>query len=119
VRLNFFIMVSFVVLICHKSQATAVGATNLKPSCAQKLIVSIGEKSILENGVLDEIASSYADAIWSGIFEIRRTFSIEEGDSGGKQMYAVFKDKVMSEIDWVVYHEFVANLRLKHFFWES
>ncbi|MBK9037647.1 MAG: hypothetical protein IPL83_00525 [Bdellovibrionales bacterium] len=114
-RLNFFLMVSFVVLICHNSQATAVGASNLKSSCAQKLIVSIGEKSILENGVLDEIASSYADAIWTSIVEIRRTFSVEEGDSDGKQMYAVFKDKVTSEINWVVYHEFVANLRSKHF----
>ncbi|MBK7842500.1 MAG: hypothetical protein IPJ71_02220 [Bdellovibrionales bacterium] len=114
-RLNFFLMVSLIVLFCHNTQITAIGASNAKLSCAQRLLVPIGDKSVLAEGVLEEIASAYADAIWTSIVEIHKNSSGLDGATKREEVYIEFKEKVMNELKRNVYHEFVANLRSKHF----
>lgn len=120
-RLNFFVAMFLFTLIFYGPQITAVGASNLEASCAQRLMVSIGEKSILESGVLEEIASSYVEAIWTGIIEIHRKYPHLEAGTEKEQseqrnkMYSAFQVEVMEQLKWVVYHEFVANLRSNHF----
>lgn len=114
-RLNFFLMVSLIVLFCHNTQIMAIGASNAKLSCAQRLLVPIGDKSVLAEGVLEEIASAYVDAIWTSIVNIHNTSSGWEEFPRREQAYLQFEKKVMSELKSNVYHEFVANLRSKHF----
>lgn len=114
-RLKFFLMGSLIVLICHNTQVMAVGASNLKISCAQRLLVPIGDKSVLADGVLEEIASAYVDAIWTSIVDIHNASSGSEEVNRREQAYLQFKEKVMNELKWRVHDEFVANLRSKHF----
>lgn len=114
-RFNFFLLVSLVVLICHNTQVTAVGDSNSVNSCAQRLLVPIGDKSVLAEGVLEEIASAYVDAIWTNIVEIHSSSSVLKGFTNREQVYLPFQDKVMDELKSRVYHEFVENLRSKHF----
>lgn len=117
----FVMMVLLVVLMGHESKAAAAAAIDSKVSCTQRMLLdSIRERDLLAEGVLEEIASAYAEAVLSSIERIsqdvdRKDMTWPTKYDRGDQTYQSFQKEVVEKLDGSVYHEFSANLRSRNF----
>jgi hypothetical protein len=135
---QYFVMMMFLlVLMGHNSGATAAAALDTKVSCTQQLLRdSIGGRNLLGEGVLEKIASAYAEAVLSSIEKISQDvdgkgyirkdwvdetyrrddwFHKIEFVDHRDQTYESFQKEVAEQLDQRVYHEFKANLRSRNF----
>ncbi|MBK8205094.1 MAG: hypothetical protein IPK68_23315 [Bdellovibrionales bacterium] len=112
-RASFVMMMLLLILIGYDSRASEAAATGSKLSCTQRILLeSIGGKNLRAEGSLEEIASAYADAV---LINIKR-ISEDAGEIDHRdKAYQSFEKEVLNQLDWRVYHDFVANLRSRNF----